>query len=114
MNFSESSKNSPNAKIAFVDIDETICFYTAERKYDLAEPCYEHISKINNLYEKGWKIVYWTSRGGVSGVDYMEYTKEQLNRWGCKYHDLVTGTSKNPKPVYDLVIDDKAIRIDEL
>ena len=50
----------------------------------------------------------------MSGVDYMEYTKEQLNRWGCKYHDLVTGTSKNPKPVYDLVIDDKAIRIDEL
>lgn len=114
MNFSKSSKDSPTGKIAFVDIDETICFYPDERRYDLAVPSRENISKINSLYEKGWKIVYWTARGGVSGIDYMEYTKRQLEQWGCKYHDLVTGTSENPKPVYDLVIDDKAVRIEEL
>ena len=114
MEFTKSDKSTPDGKIAFVDIDETICFYPTERKYDLAVPCYEHISKINNLYAKGWKIVYWTARGAISGIDYMEYTRQQLDNWGCKYHELVTGTSKNPKPAYDLIIDDKSIRIEEL
>lgn len=112
--FVESRKKTPTGKIALVDIDETICFYPKVRRYDLAEPCHENISKINNLYNKGWEIVYWTARGSISGIDYEEYTKKQLDQWGCKYHDLITGTSPNPKPAFDLVIDDKARRIEEI
>tara|TARA_R100001082_G_scaffold110310_1_gene89895 strand:+ start:2736 stop:3080 length:345 start_codon:yes stop_codon:yes gene_type:complete len=114
MNFNETKKNTPHGKIALVDIDDTICFYQDNRKYDLAEPNYKNISKINKLYDQGWKIIYWTSRGSISGIDYSEYTTSQLDKWGCKYHELITGTSKKPKPAFDLVIDDKAKRIEEL
>ena len=36
--FHIASKNLTNQKIALVDIDETICFYSRERRYDLSEP----------------------------------------------------------------------------
>tara|TARA_E500000331_G_C16980765_1_gene593442 strand:+ start:227 stop:592 length:366 start_codon:yes stop_codon:yes gene_type:complete len=114
MNFHNAKKATPNGKIALVDIDETICFYSDERRYDLSEPSFENIEKINRLYDAGWKITYWTARGAVSGKDYTEYTKNQLDSWGCKYHNLVTGTSINPKPAFDLIIDDKAKRIEEI
>ena len=110
----QSTKNGPPEQLIYVDIDETICFYSGDRRYDLSEPNFENIAKINKLYDEGWKIVYWTARGAKSGIDYYEHTKNQLDEWGCKYHDLVTGTSENPKPSYDLIIDDKAKRIEEL
>tara|TARA_Y100000310_G_scaffold89024_1_gene86150 strand:+ start:154 stop:513 length:360 start_codon:yes stop_codon:yes gene_type:complete len=108
--FSESGKQ----KVALVDIDETICFYSGVRRYDLSEPNYENIAKINGLYDEGWKIVYWTARGAVTKKDCTEHTRNQLSEWGCKYHDLITGTSPCPKPHFDLLIDDKAKRIEEL
>ena len=116
MEFHETNRFSEKGKkkIVLVDIDETICFYPGERRYDLAEPDYVNIAKINNLYDNGWHVVYWTARGSVSKKDYTEHTRKQLRRWGCKHHDLVTGTSPNPKPYFDLVIDDKSIRIEEL
>jgi hypothetical protein len=112
--FHEASKYSKGQQIALVDIDETICFYSGKRRYDLSEPNYKNITKINKLYDEGWKIIYWTGRGSMSKKDYKEYTLKQLNSWGCKFHDLVTGTCPNPKPQFDLVIDDKAKRIEEL
>ncbi len=114
MEFKESKKFSEGQKIALVDIDETICFYSNKRSYDLAEPNFDNILKINKLHNEGWRIVYWTARGSISGVDYFEHTKKQLDEWGCKYDELITGTSKNPKPHFDLIIDDKAKRIEEL
>lgn len=116
MEFHESKRMTGEGKqrVVLVDIDETICFYSDKRRYDLSEPDYENISKINKLYDGGWRVVYWTARGSVSGKDYTAHTTEQLQEWGCKYHELVTGTSPNPKPHFDLVIDDKAKRIEEL
>jgi len=104
-------------KVALVDIDETICYYEDpdNRRYDIAIPIQKNIEKINKLYDEGWKIVYWTARGATSRIDYTEYTLAQLKSWGCKFHELTTGTSgANPKPHFDLVIDDKAKRIEEL
>ena len=112
--FHKANKNSKEQKRALVDIDETICFYSNERRYDLSEPNYKNIDKINKLYDEGWQIIYWTARGSVSGVDYREHTLKQLKEWGCKFHKLITGTGSNPKPMFDLVIDDKAKRIEEL
>ena len=100
--------------IIYVDIDETICDTPESRNYELSSPINDRIEKINALYDKGHTIVYWTARGSVSGKDYSEHTKAQLESWGCKYHDLVTGTSPNPKPHFDLIVDDKAKRIEEL
>ena len=94
----------------FVDIDETICFYTGEREYPLAEPDRTNIAKINALYEEGHTITYWTARGAVTKLDWYDLTEEQLKKWGCKYHNLSVGE----KPPYDLLICDKTKRIEEL
>tara|TARA_Y100000310_G_C20574108_1_gene759602 strand:+ start:495 stop:845 length:351 start_codon:yes stop_codon:yes gene_type:complete len=116
MDFVEIERFTPDneQKIAFVDIDETICFYSGLRRYDFSEPNYDNIAKINKLYERGWKIIYWTARGNVTKIDYREHTLDQLNSWGCKFHELITGTGPSPKPHFDLIVDDKAMRIEEL
>ena len=93
-----------NKKI-FVDIDETICYYTGERDYNLAKPFPERIKKINKLYSQGNKITYWTARGTVTGLDWYDVTKKQLEEWGCNYHHLSVGE----KPAFDLYICDKSI-----
>jgi hypothetical protein len=120
--FHESDRFSPEGeqRVALIDIDETICFYSGIRKYHLAEPSQENIAKINKLYDEGWKIIYWTARGGSKksrklGKCYYDFTWLQLESWGCKFHDLSTGTKGvHVKPPYDLVVDDKAKRIEEL
>ena len=102
-------------KIIFIDIDETICFYDEEyelnskKDYNLAKPNFENINKINSLYDKGNKIVYWTARGSRSGINWFEFTKAQLDLWGAKYHDL-----RCDKPYYDLFIEDRSKRIEEI
>jgi len=115
MNEIHSKNNS--TPIAFVDIDETICFYDGERQYELAKPNYEYIAKINKLYNAGWIIIYWTARGSTQPnnkkrFDYLrKLTYNQLNDWGARFHKLEIG---DKKPLYDLIIDDKAKRIEEL
>ena len=94
----------------YVDIDETICYYKGERNYPEALPIPQNIAKINKLYEDGNEITYYTARGTVTGIDWLEITKSQLNKWGCKYHKLNVGN----KPDYDLLICDKTKRIEEL
>ena len=110
--FHEAKRFGP--KRALVDIDDTICFYSRARRYDLSEPNFQNIAKINRLHDSGWEIIYWTARGASANIDYYDHTKKQLDSWGCKYHSLITGTSRNPKPSFDLIIDDKAKRIEEL
>jgi hypothetical protein len=96
-------------KVYIVDIDGTICSQhinkTGTTDYYIAKPIKNRIKKINDLYEKGNEIHYWTARGTSSGVDHFELTKNQLTKWGCKYTSLRVGD----KPHYDLWIDDKAI-----
>tara|TARA_R110001583_G_scaffold124898_1_gene276372 strand:+ start:200 stop:490 length:291 start_codon:yes stop_codon:yes gene_type:complete len=93
----------------FVDIDETICFYKGERNYPDACPNLANIEKINILYNDN-EITYWTARGSVTGIDWYDITKNQLDQWGCKYHHLSVGE----KPHYDLLICDKTKRIEEI
>lgn len=93
--------------IIFVDIDETICYYEKERDYKLARPYKNRIEKINKLYDEGNEIVYWTARGTLTSKNWFKTTTEQLNKWGCKYHEL-----RMNKPAYDLFIDDKNINSD--
>lgn len=85
-----------------VDIDETICKKSPNMNYALAEPIPERIAKVNALYDAGHNITYWTARGTKTGIKWFHVTQEQLNKWGCKYHEL-----RMNKPAYDLMICDK-------
>lgn len=95
-----------------VDVDETICFYKNPDdrvEYNNPTPHMTNISKINDLFDLGHTIIYWTARGSRSGIDWTELTAKQLNKWGAKYHQL-----RCDKPYYDLLIDDKSIKIEQL
>ncbi len=102
----------------FVDIDNTITkteYNNTDQEaaigadvYAAAEPLMDRIEEVNILYDAGHDITYWTGRGTVSGIDYTELTKEQLDRWGAKYHHLLMG-----KPDYDYFIDDKSVNSEE-
>ena len=87
----------------YVDIDETICVSPENRDYIKATPLLDRINKINELYENGNIIIYWTARGTGSGKDCRAITEKQFKEWGVKYHEIQFG-----KPIYDLFIDDKA------
>lgn len=96
-------------KTIYVDIDETICITPNSREYKDAIPITENIKKINKLYDQGNTIVYWTSRGSRKQINWYDLTKSQLDSWGVKYHEV-----RVDKPYYDLFIDDKTLRIEEL
>ena len=102
-------------KLIYVDIDETICNREASsdfgvvHDYTKAKPIKENIAKINKLYDEGNTIVYWTARGSRKQINWRELTSKQLDAWGAKYHELEVD-----KPFYDLFIEDKSLRIEEL
>lgn len=98
-----------------IDIDGTICdedhLAISER-----QPFIDRINKINSLYDYGYEIVYYTSRGMRSCNDdaiaaerkYSEITKAQLEKWGAKYNKLIFG-----KPNADIYIDNKNVLLEE-
>ena len=92
----------------YVDIDDTICKTPKGLDYSKAKPMHDRIKKINDLYNKGYSITYWTARGTTTGIDWQNITIKQLSNWGAKYHNL-----KFNKPAYDLFIDDKNINSEE-
>lgn len=94
-----------------VDIDGTIC-NTVDGDYAKAQPYHDAIVQVNNLYDQGHKVVYFTARG-MSRTDndpvkaselFRELTEQQLKDWGCQYHQLIMG-----KPSGDFYVDDKGI-----
>jgi hypothetical protein len=99
-----------NYSVIVVDVDGTICTDT-NGNYLKASPYPQRIIKINSLFDRGVKIIFMTARGMDScGGDqrmahekYYQFTVDQLNAWGIKFHELYLG-----KPKADLYIDDKA------
>ena len=106
-----------------VDIDSTICTpgTCGNCVYEGSTPKRDRIAVINELYEDGHYIIYFTARamGRSSMLPHDEakekaeqllkpLTKCQLDIWGCKYHELIMG-----KPHADLFIDDKGINCDD-
>jgi hypothetical protein len=92
--------------IIYVDIDDTICYRENKTNldYEKSIPFKDRIKKINELYNKGHTIVYWTARGTISGKYLLVLSYNQLIEWGCLFHSI-----KINKPTYDLFIDDKNI-----
>jgi|TARA_R110000824_G_scaffold51990_3_gene144535 hypothetical protein len=102
-------------KTYVIDIDGTICTKNCELQgsdYTNSKPIRRRIDKINDLYDKGNKIIYMTARGmgrhnnnPLAAIqDFYTFTAKQLKNWGCKYHHLFLG-----KPSADAYIDDKGI-----
>ena len=85
-----------------IDIDHTICD-NQNSDYHSSVPYYHRIAQINRLFDEGHTIIYWTARGGSSGIDWTELTHQQLDAWGCKGNELIMN-----KPSYDVWVDDKA------
>ena len=95
------------------DIDGTLC-HTPNNElgkpdYVNAKPFPFMVGQVNRLYDEGNYIIMQTARGKSSGIDWTDYTKEQLDKWGYKYHELFPMFCK---PTADLFIDDKGINVD--
>jgi hypothetical protein len=96
------------------DIDGVLCGQV-EGDYQDAPPHRTMIDLLNRLYDRGCKIVLYTSRFmGRAGSDRAEaerigreFTEQQLAGWGVRYHELWMG-----KPRYDYVIDDRSVFYD--
>ena len=89
------------------DIDGTICSNT-DGNYEIAEPFKGRIEKINQLYDDGNSILFFTARGSTTKINWKKLTEDQLQEWGVKYTKLIFG-----KPEADIYIDDKAVDVEE-
>lgn len=99
---------SGNKRFVF-DIDGVVAEFEPDLDYDAAKPNVRMIEIINQLYEMGNEIVLFTARGYVTGKDWTQTTKGQMERWGVKYHQLHFG-----KPNADYYIDDKMLDMHQL
>jgi len=95
------------------DIDGTLC-YTSNNElgkpdYVNAQPIPVMVEQVNRLYDEGNYIIMQTARGKSSGIDWTDYTKEQLDKWGYKYHELFPMFCK---PTADIFVDDKGINVE--
>lgn len=97
-----------------VDIDDTIS-YTTNRDFKNSIPNQPVIDKINELYNKGWKIILFTARGAKSCATleeriakYDSITREWLDAHNVLYSDVVFG-----KPNADYYVDDKNMSLED-
>lgn len=111
------------SKIFAVDLDDTLCVRPREiehlglEKYQYCAPLLSNIAKVNALYDDGNTIIIYTARGmshfkgNIYSVysNLYQFTKNQLEVWKVKHHQLVMG-----KIHYDMLIDDKCMRPEEL
>lgn len=96
-------------KIICFDIDGVIATLVSGTDYSLASPEMKVVQLIQRLYDKGNRIILFTARGTVTGIDWREVTQRQMQEWKVPYHELHFG-----KPGADFFIDDRAINISEL
>ena len=97
------------------DLDGTICdtpMRPSDNKpgYLEATPFPFMVGTVNRLYNEGHRIIIQTARGRGSGIDWTDLTKEQLEHWGVRYHEL---EPMFHKPTADIFIDDKGINVED-
>ncbi len=86
-----------------IDIDGTICPTVKGDAYAKTRPYLDVVRRINQLFNKGDRIIIFTARGTGTGKDWSTFTFKQLTEWGVKFHELQMG-----KPEADWFVDDKA------
>lgn len=82
-----------------IDLDGTILEEKIRAEKYTAMPLPGAVEAVNELYEMGHMIVIYSARTDSD----LELTREQLSKFGVKYHHLVLG-----KPTGDIFIDDRA------
>ena len=92
-----------NLKRVVIDIDGTICEELPTFEKSLAKPKSGAIEFVNKLYSNDVFVILYTAR---SWGEY-KMTENWLKEHGFKYNLLMCG-----KPVYDVWIDDRAIKFD--
>lgn len=82
-----------------------INYKTLGNQYSKAKPDKEMIKIINDYHKKGYIIYIFTSRSDL----HERITKKWLDKYKVKYHYIIMN-----KPFYNLIIDDKAVRPEEV
>jgi CMP-N-acetylneuraminic acid synthetase len=95
-----------SGKTFVVDIDGVIATLTPGNDYTLAGPQERFIRVINALHDRGNRIVLLTARGSMTGIDWGEVTRNQLELWGVRYDELRFG-----KPAADYYVDDRMMSL---
>jgi CMP-N-acetylneuraminic acid synthetase len=96
-------------RIFCFDIDGVIASITPGNDYRLASPMAENIALVNRLHDLGHRILLFTARGSMTGIDWKEETARQMRAWGVRHHQLIFG-----KPAADFYIDDRILSLDEI
>lgn len=96
----------PTGKIFCCDIDGVLATIVPSQDYTLAGPMVENIRRINRLHAAGNRIVLFTARGSMTGIDWTELTRRQMREWGVAHHELRLG-----KPAADFYIDDRMLSL---
>ena len=99
-----------------VDIDGTICEHVNNPDFGTGEVYHDRIERLNQLFDEGNEIVYYTARGmgefdgsiTYAHQKWFAYTYNQLITWGCKFNKLIIGKYSG-----DIYIDDKGVHSDD-
>jgi len=105
----EEGRSSKEKNTYCVDIDGIIAQLSPGNNYKLAQPNSENIKRVNNLFDQGNHIILFTARGTKTGIDWEKLTKEQLQKWGVRFHELRFG-----KPAADYYIDDRNFNLNDI
>lgn len=96
----------PTGRTFCCDIDGVLATLTPGNDYNLAGPMTDNIRRINRLHAAGNRIVLFTARGSMTGIDWTAVTQRQMREWGVAHHDLRFG-----KPAADYYIDDRMLSL---
>ncbi len=99
-------------KIICFDIDNVICRTNSKNNYLKSKPIKRNIQLINEIHNKGYRIILYTARymgrcnGNLKQVKkkIKPLTLRQLKKWEVSYDKIYFG-----KPSFDLFIDDKSL-----
>lgn len=105
----EYLKITAGGKRFVFDIDGVIAKLEPQLNYEQTSANERMVRIINKLYDMGNEIILFTARGYVTGIDWTETTRKQMEAWGVKYHQLIFG-----KPNADYYIDDKMLDMNRL
>ena len=92
-----------------IDIDGCVCEHVNNEepeKMATAEPISESIEKINQWYDEGHVISFFTSRT----EEHRQVTEEWLDRHGVKFHKIVFGKPRRLEGEEYHYVDDTPIR----
>ena len=96
----------PRGKTFCVDIDGVVAAIAPDNDYNRSMPLTDNIRRINRLHAAGNRVVLFTARGSMTGIDWSATTARQMREWGVAHDELRFG-----KPAADYYIDDRMLSL---